>query len=69
MHLEFDCKITNFFGIKMPQPYIEPEMLTDSPTIQEVYSLEEDKSTGMLAKSLHIEYSSGGKFLWSRRTS
>ena len=46
MHLEFDCKITNFFGIKMPQPYIEPEILTDSPTIQEVYSLEEDKSTG-----------------------
>ena len=46
IHLEFDCKITNFFGIKMPQPYIEPEISTDSPMIQEVYSLEEDKTTG-----------------------
>ena len=48
IHLEFDCNITKFFGIKMPQPYIEPEILTDSPMIQEVYSLGEDKSTGML---------------------
>ena len=48
IHLEIDCKITNFFGIKMPQPYIEPEILTDSPMIQEVYSLGEDTSTGML---------------------
>ena len=48
IHLEFDCKITNFFGIKMPQPYIEPEILTDSPMIQEIYSLEDTNTTGKL---------------------
>ena len=46
-HLELDCKITNFFGIQIPQPYIEPEILTHSQImIQDVYSL--GKSKGKL---------------------
>ena len=46
-HLELDCKITKFFGIKIPQPYIEPEILNHSRImIQDVYSL--GKSTGKL---------------------
>ena len=30
IHLELDCKITKFFGIQIPKPYIEPEVSTYS---------------------------------------
>ena len=46
-HLEHDCKVAKFFGIQIPQPYIEPEVSTYSRImIQDVYSLE--RSTGKL---------------------
>ena len=47
LHIELECKVTKFFGIQIPQPYIEPEVSTYSRImIQDVYSL--GKSTGKL---------------------
>ena len=47
LHIEVECKVTKFFGIQIPQHYIEPEVSTYSRImIQDVYSL--GKSTGKL---------------------
>ena len=47
LHIEVECKVTKFFGIQIPQLYIEPEVSTYSRImIQDVYSL--GKSTGNL---------------------
>ena len=55
IHLELDCKIIKFFGIQIPQPYIEPEVSTYSGImIQDVYSL--GKSTGKLHCTLWTDH-------------
>ena len=63
IHLELDCKITKFFGIQIPKPYIEPEVSTYSGImIQDVYSL--GKSTGKLHCTLWTDHLIGYPLGW-----